>query len=351
MFLGIDIGTSSVKAVLVDESGEIAGQAQAPLSISRPRPGWSEQDPADWWQATGLAVTALDAPGRRAVRGIGLSGQMHGATLLDASDTPLRPAILWNDGRSEVECRELEADEPQSRRITGNLAMPGFTAPKLLWVRKHEPDVFARVRTVLLPKDYVRLRMTGDKASDLSDAAGTLWVDVAARRWSLPMLAATGLAEVHMPRLHEGPEPTGRLRAEVAEAWGMGRVPVVAGGGDNAAGAVGVGVIEPGDAFLSLGTSGVLFVAGATFLPESWAGRARVLSRAAWSLAPDDGDAVGRQLCRLGGRGSPARRIRPHCWRGSRRADASTARRSSCPTCRASARRTTTRRRAACCSA
>jgi xylulokinase len=268
VYLGIDIGTSSVKAVLVDEAGGVAGQAHAPLPASRPQPTWSEQDPSDWWHAAAAAVSALPAEGRKAVRGIGLSGQMHGATLLDAADQPLRPAILWNDGRSEAECRELEAAEPRSRRITGNLAMPGFTAPKLLWIRTHEPALFARLRTVLLPKDYVRLRMTGDKATDLSDAAGTLWVDVAQRRWSPPMLAASGLSEAQMPRLYEGPEPTGRLRTEVAEAWGLARVPVVGGGGDNAAGAVGAGVIAPGDALLSLGTSGVLFVAGATFLPN-----------------------------------------------------------------------------------
>ncbi|MES1200631.1 MAG: FGGY family carbohydrate kinase, partial [Pseudomonadota bacterium] len=246
MFLGIDVGTSSVKAVLMDDAGAVAEQASAPLPISRPHPGWSEQNPADWWEATNAAVMALPAKARRAVKGIGLSGQMHGATLLDAADKALRPAILWNDGRSEAECAELEKAEPNSRKITGNIAMPGFTAPKLLWVKKHEPDVFAKVASVLLPKDYVRLRMTGEKASDLSDAAGTLWVDVAKRKWSLEMLAATGLSEKHMPRLCEGPDVTGQLRAELAEAWGMERVSVAAGGGDNAAGAVGVGVIDEG---------------------------------------------------------------------------------------------------------
>jgi xylulokinase len=268
VYLGIDVGTSSVKAVLMDESGAVADQASAPLPLSRPRPGWSEQHPADWWKAANLAVASLPAQGRHAVHAIGLSGQMHGATLLDASDRVLRPAILWNDVRSHAECRAIEAAEPQSRRITGNLAMPGFTAPKLAWVRTHEPGVFAAVRTVLLPKDYVRLRMTGDKASDLSDASGTLWVDVARRAWSPAMLTTTGFTDTHMPTLYEGPEPTGRLRAEVAGAWGLARVPVVAGGGDNAAGAVGVGVVNPGDALLSLGTSGVLFVAGDTFLPN-----------------------------------------------------------------------------------
>ncbi|MES1156846.1 MAG: xylulokinase [Alphaproteobacteria bacterium] len=268
MFLGIDVGTSSVKAVLVDETGAVAEQASAPLPISRPHPGWSEQNPADWWEATNAAVMALPAKARRSVKAAGLSGQMHGATLLDASDRALRPAILWNDGRSEAECAELERAEPNARRITGNIAMPGFTAPKLLWVKKHEPDLFAAISTVLLPKDYVRLRMTGEKASDLSDAAGTLWVDVANRKWSPDMLAATGLSEKHMPRLCEGPDVTGKLRVELAEAWGMERVPVVAGGGDNAAGAVGVGVIDAGDAFLSLGTSGVLFLANDRFLPN-----------------------------------------------------------------------------------
>jgi xylulokinase len=268
VYLGIDIGTSSVKAVLVDEAGAVVDQASAALPIARPQPGWSEQNPADWWEATNTAVVSLDARRRHAVKSVGLSGQMHGATLLDGADKALRPAILWNDGRSHRECEELEAAEPNSRKITGNIAMPGFTAPKLLWVRKHEPDVFKATKTVLLPKDYVRLRMTGTKASDLSDASGTLWVDVGKRAWSPAMLAATGLAETHMPRLCEGPDVTGELRAELAEAWGMSRVPVAAGGGDNAAGAAGVGVIDPGDAFLSLGTSGVLFLAGDRFLPN-----------------------------------------------------------------------------------
>jgi xylulokinase len=268
MYLGIDIGTSSVKAVVVDQEGLVRDQSSAPLSVSRPRPGWSEQDPADWWQATAAAVGSLASEARRDVHAIGLTGQMHGATLLDASDRVLRPAILWNDGRSEAHCAELEAQAPRSRAITGNLSMPGFTAPKLLWVRDLEPHVFAAVRTVLLPKDFVRLQMTGDKATDVSDAAGTLWLDVAARQWSHEMLGATHLTASHMPTVHEGPDPTGRLRAAIASAWGMARVPVVAGGGDNAAGAVGVGVIDAGDALLSLGTSGVLFLAGDRFLPN-----------------------------------------------------------------------------------
>ncbi len=190
MWLGIDLGTSGVKAVVLDERGAVAGQVLAPLAVDRLRPLWSEQNPEAWWAATASAVLAIDPMLRRRIRGIGLAGQMHGATLFGADDVPLRPAILWNDGRSEAECRELEALCHDLRAITGNLAMPGFTAPKLLWVRRHEPDVFKRVRKVLLPKDYLRLKMTGDYASDLSDSAGTLWLDVGKRRWSETVLSA-----------------------------------------------------------------------------------------------------------------------------------------------------------------
>jgi xylulokinase len=268
MYLGIDIGTSAVKAVMLDEQGGIAAESKVPLSLSRPRDLWSEQDPADWWSATNQAVVGLPVALRRQVQGIGLTGQMHGATLLDDKDQALRPAILWNDGRCGAECEELVEREPDAVAITGNLVMPGFTAPKLLWVKKHEPQVWSRIRTVLLPKDYVRLRMTGDKATDLSDASGTLWIDVAARRWSGAMLEATGLPESAMPALHEGTSATGTLRRELAEAWGMDRVAVAAGAGDNAASAVGIGIVHPGDALLSLGTSGVLFVATERFSPN-----------------------------------------------------------------------------------
>jgi len=268
MFLGIDIGTSGVKAVVLDEHGAVVAQGTAALSVQRPQPLWSEQDPDAWWQAATAAVRAIDPAVRRAVRGVGLAGQMHGATLLGADDRPLRPAILWNDGRSATECAALEAREPRLRAISGNIAMPGFTAPKLAWVAAHEPEVFAATRTVLLPKDYVRLQMTGEKASDMSDAAGTLWLDVAKRAWSADLLAATGLSADHMPQLVEGTELTGKLRADVAELWGMGAVPVTGGGGDNAAGAAGVGVVQDGDALLSLGTSGVIFVATRDFRPN-----------------------------------------------------------------------------------
>jgi xylulokinase len=268
MFLGIDIGTSGVKAVVISADGKVAGQGTAALTVSRPHDLWSEQDPDDWWAATEAAVRAIDPAVRRSVRGIGVAGQMHGATLLDAADKPLRPAILWNDGRSYAECEEMEAAVPNLHAIAGNLAMPGFTAPKLAWVRKHEPDIFDKIRMVLLPKDYVRLRMTGEKASDMSDSAGTLWLDVQKRDWSDALLAATGLDRDQMPRLFEGSDIAGMLRPEIAETWGMATVPVVGGGGDNAAGAVGVGVVSDGDALLSLGTSGVIFIATEDFRPN-----------------------------------------------------------------------------------
>ncbi|HSV61687.1 MAG TPA: xylulokinase, partial [Variovorax sp.] len=205
-----------------------------------------------------------------AVRGIGLSGQMHGATLLDAQRRVLRPAILWNDGRSHAQCAQLEQErQPDSRHITGNIAMPGFTAPKLMWVEQHEPDVFRQTALVLLPKDHLRLQLTGEAVSDMSDASGTLWLDVGARRWSEAMLEATHLTPAHMPRLVEGSEASGLVRDEVAQQLGLPRGVVVAGGaGDNAASAAGIGVAAPGTAFLSLGTSGVYFVANEAFSPN-----------------------------------------------------------------------------------
>ena len=301
MFLGIDIGTSGVKAVVLDEHGALAGQGSAPLTVSRPQPLWSEQNPDDWWQATSAAVMAIAPALRRAVRAVGLAGQMHGATLLGADDQMLRPAILWNDGRSFAECAELEASEPGSREITGNLAMPGFTAPKLLWVKHHEPVIFAQVHKVLLPKDYVRLCMTGEFASDLSDSAGTLWLDVAARDWSDAMLAAGSLVRKQMPKLFEGSEITGKLRSEVASLWGMEQVPVVAGGGDNAAGAAGVGVVADGQALLSLGTSGGDFRGNRGLPAQSRRRGACLLPLPARPVAPDGGAFIRRFLLRLGG--------------------------------------------------
>jgi len=268
VFLGIDIGTSSVKAVLVDERESIVAQAAMPLSVTRPRPMFAEQDPHDWWLATVAAIGTLPLRARAAVRALGLTGQMHGATLLDESGKTLRPAILWNDGRSALECMELERREPRSREITGNIMMPGFTAPKLLWVARHEPQIFARTVGVLLPKDYVRWKLTGEAVSDMSDAAGTGWLDVGRRDWSDEMLAATGLSRSHMPRLVEGSAVSGTLTPAVAAQLQLRSVVVAGGAGDNAASAVGMGVIEPGQSFLSLGTSGVLFVVTDRFRPN-----------------------------------------------------------------------------------
>jgi xylulokinase len=272
MYLGIDLGTSGIKAVLVDETETVRASHTEALDVSRPHSGWSEQNPEDWWQGTLRALDALAAghPGAMAaVRGIGLSGQMHGAVLLDDAGEPLRPAILWNDTRCEAECRELEESFPSLRQITGNPAMPGFTAPKLLWVRKHEPDIFARTRTVLLPKAYLRFRLTGEMIEEMSDASGTLWLDVGGRAWSEAALAATGLSTGHMPRLVEGSDPAGRLTDALCQRWGMASAPVFAGGaGDNAAGAVGLGAIRPGSAFVSLGTSGVLWATTDRFRPN-----------------------------------------------------------------------------------
>ena len=272
MYLGIDLGTSAVKVIILNEHDQVVAQTSSPLDVNRPKPLWSEQDPEHWWQATELAIAALRQSNNtelQAVKAIGLSGQMHGATLLDAKNQVIRPAILWNDGRSEAQCKTIEANEPNSRTITGNIAMPGFTAPKLVWVKEHEPSNFAKVAKVLLPKDYLRFLMTGDFASDMSDSAGTLWLDVEQRQWSTPMLEACGLTEAQMPKLYEGTQITGYLNTELAERWGMQAVPVIAGGGDNAAGAAGIGVIHPNEAFLSLGTSGVYFVANESYQPNA----------------------------------------------------------------------------------
>lgn len=269
MYLGIDIGTSGVKAVIVDDAQTVVDQASAPLSVSRPQPLWSEQDPASWWTATDAAVRKLDSRARRAVKAIGLSGQMHGATCLDKDNQIIRPAILWNDGRAGDICQQMMVEMPSLTDITGNLAMPGFTAPKLQWMRTHEPENFGRVAKVLLPKDYVRFLMSGDFASDMSDSAGTLWMDVAKRDWSDEVLALTGLTRDHMPKLYEGSEATGTLSQSIADDWGMSCVPIAAGGGDNAAGAVGSGVVKPGEGFVSLGTSGVVFLADDQYRPNT----------------------------------------------------------------------------------
>ena len=273
MYLGIDVGTSEVKVLLLDDQHRTIGTAGSTLEVSRPHPGHSEQDPASWWSATGKALKTLQQnhpQEYQAVRAIGLSGQMHGAVLLDAANRVLRPAILWNDTRSALECEEMMAEQPKAAQLAGSLIMPGFTAPKLRWVAKHEPQVFSQVAKVLLPKDYVRLMLTGEHITDLSDASGTAWLDVANRSWSPELLALTRLSEVQMPHVVEGSAPGGALSQSVASALGLKPGIVVAGGaGDNASSAVGMGAVNAGEGFLSLGTSGVLFVVTPRFAPNA----------------------------------------------------------------------------------
>lgn len=271
-YLGLDIGTSAVKAVLIDADQTILASESASMDVTRPQPGWSEQDPESWISATKEAMAKVKAVQPEALsrlQGIGLSGHMHGATLIGTDHKPLRPCILWNDGRSAQECTELEA-KADFRGIGGNIVMAGFTAPKLAWVAKHEPEVFNAIHKVLLPKDYVRLWLTGEFVSEMSDAAGTMWLDVAKRTWSHELLEATGLSMDHMPSLVEGSDTSGNLRNELCSEWGLsGTIAVAGGGGDNAASACGLGTVVPGSAFVSLGTSGVLFVSNDRFSPNT----------------------------------------------------------------------------------
>lgn len=268
MYIGLDLGTSALKALLIDEDQRVLAEASAPLVVTRPQEGWSEQAPDSWIAA---AETVLDALAARqslaGVKAIGLSGHMHGATLLDRADQVLRPCILWNDTRSHAEAAAMDAD-PLWRAVTGNIVFPGFTAPKLHWVRKHEPAIFGKVAHVLLPKDYLRLWLTGDHVAEMSDAAGTSWLDTGKRDWSDRLLALSQLDRGAMPRLVEGSEVSGTLRPELARRWGLSSsVAVAGGGGDNAASAIGMGVVRAGQAFVSLGTSGVLFAANEGYRP------------------------------------------------------------------------------------
>jgi len=267
-FIGLDLGTSSLKAVLIDADQRVLAEHAEPLSVQRPHDGWSEQDPASWLRA---AATALQALRTRAdcsgVAGLGLSGHMHGATLLGADDGVLRPCMLWNDTRSAEQAARLDSD-PQFRARTGNIVFPGFTAPKVDWVRENEPEVFDRIARILLPKDYLRLFLTSNHVSDMSDAAGTSWLDTGARDWSDDLLAACHLSRAQMPSLVEGSQGTGTLRASLATEWGLPQMIVAGGAGDNAAAAIGAGVVRDGTAFLSLGTSGVLFVANDAYRPD-----------------------------------------------------------------------------------
>jgi xylulokinase len=257
--LGIDLGTSELKAVLLDGQGIVLAQAAAALSITRPQPGWSEQNPEDWWGACVAVVHQLKkaSPASYArVRCIGLSGQMHGAVLLDGRDKCIRPAILWNDSRATTESAALAHSYPSFSAITGSLPMAGFTAPKLMWLKAHESESFNAVDCVLSPKDYLRLRLTGDRITDVSDAAGTLWLDVSKRRWFEPIIQATGLESRQLPRLVESTDPAGQLSAPVATLLGLTDGIVVAGGGgDNPTSGVGIGAVDSGQSFISLGTS------------------------------------------------------------------------------------------------
>ena len=248
--VGLDVGTTGVKALAISPAGDVLARAEEGYELSTPRPGWAEQDPDDWWRAAERALARLG--GRPTA--IGLSGQMHGLVVLDEADRVLRPAILWNDQRSGAECAEIEDRVGLTRliRLTGNRALTGFTAPKLLWLRRHEPDTYARIAHVLLPKDYVRLRLTGEHAIDVADASGTLLLDVARRRWSREMLEALELDPAWLPRTLESPEISGATAAGI---------PVAAGAGDQAAAALGVGVDRPGPVSVVLGTSGVVFAA------------------------------------------------------------------------------------------
>ncbi len=268
MYLGLDLGTSGLKGLVIDAAGGPVAEASAPLSVSRPHPGWSEQDPAQWIAAADTVLRALAGQiDMRRVAGIGLSGQMHGATVLDAADQVLRPCILWNDTRAHAQAATLDAD-PRFRAISGNIVFPGFTAPKLVWMAEEEPELFDRVAKVLLPKDYLRLWLTGAHVAEMSDAAGTSWLDVGARDWSEELLAATGLSRAQMPALVEGNEISGGLRAALASEFGLrAGIPVAGGAGDNAATAIGLGIAGAGQGFVSLGTSGVLFAATEAYTP------------------------------------------------------------------------------------
>lgn len=267
-FIGIDLGTSSLKAILINEEQDVLAEHTVPLTVERLHNGWSEQDPQSWCDAAVDALRKLaQHPACKDLRGIGLSGHMHGATFVGADGTALRACMLWNDTRSFHEAMEMDADA-RFRDVSGNIVFPGFTAPKVEWVRRHEPDRFEATRKILLPKDYLRLFLTGEYVSDMSDAAGTSWLDTGARDWSDTLLSACALDRSHMPALVEGAAPSGQLRKALADTLGIPPCIVAGGGGDNAAAAIGAGVVKEGTAFLSLGTSGVLFAANGGYRPS-----------------------------------------------------------------------------------
>ena len=265
LFLGIDISTTGAKALLIDEQGLVISSANTPLNLSTPRPLWSEQDPHEWWSGAvasiqqALARAGVDG---KAVAAVGLTGQMHGLVLLDENGAVLRPAILWNDQRTAAQCDEIHRRLGKERliQITGNVALTGFTAPKILWVNQNEPEIYRRARHILLPKDYARFRLTGEYAMDKADGSGTILFDLRQRDWSPEVLAALDIPVSWLPPTYEGPQVTGKVSlAAAAETGLLAGTPVMAGGGDQAAGAVGAGVVEPGIVSLVMGTSGVVF--------------------------------------------------------------------------------------------
>ncbi len=269
--IGLDIGTTGARALGVDEAGNVVADASAEYPLLTPRPGWTEQHPEDWWRAAREVLGKVGAAVHGRVAGIGLTGQMHGAVVLDAEDRVIRPALLWNDQRTEAQCLEITERIGAQRLLTiaGNPALTGFQAPKLLWLREVEPANFARVAHVLLPKDYVRLQLSGERATDASDAAGSLLLDLRRRDWSPQILEALELPLEWLPKVYEGPEVTGRLRSDMAADLGLpAGIPIAAGGSDNAAAAVGTGVVEVGLISSSIGTSGVLFASTAGFTPD-----------------------------------------------------------------------------------
>lgn len=276
LFLGTDVSTTGAKALLIDESGDVVSSATSPLPLSTPKPLWSEQDPHDWWVGivTSIRQTLADAGATgNDVAAVGMTGQMHGLTLLDSRGEVLRPAILWNDQRTGAQCDEIHARVGLERfiRITGNKALTGFTAPKILWVRENEPEIYGRAAQILLPKDYIRYRLTGEYGTDKAGAAGTVLFDLKARDWSPEVLEALEIPAAWLPPTFEGPEVTSVISKAAAETTGLrAGTPVVGGGGDQAAGAVGVGAVEPGIVSLVLGTSGVVFAStGGPFIePE-----------------------------------------------------------------------------------
>jgi xylulokinase len=263
--LGMDLGTTSLRTLVVNTEGAVLGQASAPYPTAQPHPGWTEQEPEDWWQASRSALSHLRARGLLAqVKAIGLTGQMHGSVFLDRRHRVLRPAILWNDQRTAAEAAEIEERVGQRRllTLTGNRALTGFTAPKVLWLRRHEPDLFRSLRHLLLPKDYLRLRLTGELATDVADASGTLLFDVRARQWSAQVMRALDLDDGLLPAALESPAVSAGVTASAAADLGLPEgTPVVAGAGDQAAGAVGAGAVSPGVVMVSIGTSGVVFTA------------------------------------------------------------------------------------------